>query len=232
MDTRQIYQLHLLDTTILEKDAALALVNRKLQDDSELNKARHSLQSDENKLMELVTRQRDADNLISDIQAKLIPLERKAYSGTITNTSELEGVYQDLHILKKNLDKAEDSSLSLMEQVDKSEQVVEKTRVHFSSIESQRTADINELNQQRAVIQTDLADLTTKRTKQAALVDKASTILYETLRASRTGSAVSVVERGMCRHCRISLPTSVIQKTRGTKEIVQCPNCEMILFGA
>ena len=89
---RQIYELHQLDASIIDTDAALALVNRKLTDDSELRKAEAVLSRAQEKLAGVERRQREAEALISDIQARLGPLETKTYDGSVGNPRELQSM--------------------------------------------------------------------------------------------------------------------------------------------
>ena len=230
MSTRPIYELHLLDAEILQKEAALARVNHKLEDDAELRRAGDSLHRGETELSELQRKQRDADAVISDIQAKLVPLERRAYSGVITNTRELQGVEQEVKSLKRRLGEAEDSSLLLMEETEQAEQLVVKSLDDFSSVEGRRNREVEDLTRERDELQANLVDLTGRRGSQASSIDATTTSLYESLRSSKGGLAVATVERGMCRSCRISLPMNVNQRARAGKELVQCPSCAKILF--
>ena len=93
---RQIYELHQLDASILATDSALALVNRKLTDDSELRKAEAVLSRAQEKLAGVERRQREAEALMSDIQARLGPLETKTYDGSVGNPRELQGMQREV----------------------------------------------------------------------------------------------------------------------------------------
>jgi predicted nucleic acid-binding Zn-ribbon protein len=38
------------------------------------------------------------------------------------------------------------------------------------------------------------------------------------------------LDRNLCLGCRISLPVSTVNRARAGAVVVQCPNCERILF--
>jgi predicted nucleic acid-binding Zn-ribbon protein len=53
--------------------------------------------------------------------------------------------------------------------------------------------------------------------------------VYEGLRKTRDGVAVSRVVRLMCQQCRLTLPTMELQRARAAQTIVQCSSCQRIL---
>lgn len=228
--TRSLYELHLLDVDIRERERELAEVMRRLEDEEALSLAQRRARDEEEKLLGLERQQREADATISDIQAKLIPLEKRAYSGSVTNPRELEGLGQEAIILKKRLGEAEDRSLLLMDDVEAVEKVLAAAKEELASIEEQRREDVKTLSGEKSRIEAELSQLRSKRKTVVSSIDAGTIRLYESLRSSRTGTAVAKVERGMCQGCRIALPVGVIQQARLGRKVVRCTSCGMILF--
>ncbi|MCH7997263.1 MAG: hypothetical protein IIB11_05755 [Chloroflexi bacterium] len=228
--TRRIYELSLLDEEIADKEAALAEIERRLEDEDALNRARELTRAHENDLSALQREQREADALISDIQSRLGPLEKKAYSGTVTNPRELEALEQETKMLKVRLDKAEDTSLLLMDSVEKTEQTVGEDRRELATLEEQREEEVHKLSSDKDHLESEVSKLSARRQETASSIDAAVMRLYESLRSSRGGVAVATIERGMCQGCRISLPSGTIQKVRAGRDVVQCASCGKILF--
>ena len=228
--TRRIYELSLLDEEIAAKEAALAEIERRLEDEDALNRARELTRAHENDLSALQREQREADALISDIQSRLGPLEKKAYSGAVTNPRELEALEQETKMLKGRLDKAEDTSLLLMDSVEKTEQTVGEDRRELAMLEEQREEEVQKLSSDKDHLESEVSKLSALRQETASSIDAAVMRLYESLRSSRGGVAVATIERGMCQGCRISLPSGAIQKARAGRDVVQCASCGKILF--
>jgi predicted nucleic acid-binding Zn-ribbon protein len=53
---------------------------------------------------------------------------------------------------------------------------------------------------------------------------------YNHIRIAHQGRALAKLDRNLCTGCRISLPTNVVNKARTGNALVQCPNCERILY--
>ena len=227
---RQIYELHLLDTSIADTDAALALVNQRLADDSEVRRAEANLQRAREKLAGVERRQREAEALIADIQARLGPLEKRTYDGSVTNSRELEGMQREVENLKGRLSDAEDNYLGVLDEHDSASQVVIEREAQRSDTENKRKTEVKDLTEEKDKLEFDLLELWEKRDGKIAELDGAPKGLYESLRQSLGGVAVATIGRGMCNNCRLSLPMNVVQKARVGRELAQCPSCTRILW--
>jgi predicted nucleic acid-binding Zn-ribbon protein len=53
-------------------------------------------------------------------------------------------------------------------------------------------------------------------------MDKPGLDMYETMRRSKGDEPIARVEQGMCKGCRINLPTNTLQKARTGQELVYC----------
>ena len=77
-------------------------------------------------------------------------------------------------------------------------------------------------------LESSLNDLRQKRQALSAEFDPKVVTLYDGLRENK-GFAVARVEQGICRGCRISLPSSELQQVRGGN-VIQCGSCNRILY--
>lgn len=226
---RQIYELHLLDSSILDADAALASVIRKLADEQELRRAEAILKRAQVKLADVERRQREAEALLSDIQARLGPLEEKTYDGSVANPRELQSMEREVENLKKRLSEAEDSYLSVLDEQDAASRVASEKEEQRSATEKKRKTELKDLANEKDKLEFNLLELWEKRDGRVSALEADPKHLYESLRGSMGGLAVATIGRGMCNGCRISLPMNVVQRTRAGQELYQCPNCSKIL---
>ena len=222
---RQIYELHQLDASIIDTDTALALVERKLTDDSELRKAEAVLRRAQEKLADVERRQREAEAHMSDIQARLGPLETKTYDGSVGNPRELQSMEREVENLKKRLSEAEDSFLNILDEQEAAAKVVAEKEAQCSAAKKKRKTELKDLANEKDKLEFDLLELWEKRDGRASALDTDPKNLYETLRQSLGGLALATIGRGMCNICRISLPMNVVQKAKAGRELSQCPTC-------
>ena len=68
-----------------------------------------------------------------------------------------------------------------------------------------------------------------ERRAVAADIDPGVLKVYEHVRRAHQGKGAARLDRNLCLGCRISLPTSTVNKARAGSALVQCPNCERIL---
>ncbi len=230
MSTRDLYQLHLLDVDIHDRESDLSEVIRQLEDDEALKKLKQLVSSRTEELAGLDREQRDVDNTLSDLQTKLKSVEQKAYGGSITNPRELEGYAQEAAILKRRIGDVEEKSLILMEKVDEARTNLEGSSSEFAALETQRNDDLKRLADEKARLEVQLSDLGKKRQGLAAAIDRGAVGVYESVRNSRGVSTIAKVERGMCQGCRITLPVGIVQRARVGQEVVQCTSCSRILY--
>ncbi len=87
-----------------------------------------------------------------------------------------------------------------------------------------------DLQGRQATLGAEIAVLEERRSEQASGINGAVLPLYERLRAARQGRAVAKVEGGACQGCRISLPMNLVKLARSSNDLVQCTNCERILY--
>ena len=228
---RQIYELHQLDASILDTDAALALVNRKLTDDSELRKVEAVLSRAQEKLAGVERRQREAEAQMSDIQARLGPLETKTYDGSVGNPRELQSMEREVENLKKRLSDAEDSFLSILDEHDAASKVVAEKEAQRSATGKKRKTEFKRPSLTRRTSWSSIFwSFRKSGTAEHLRWTRTRRDLYETLRQSLGGLALATVGRGMCNICRISLPMNVVQKAKAGRELSQCPTCSRILW--
>lgn len=167
---------------------------------------------------------------VDDVRSKASAVEAKLYGGTVRNPKELSDLDTDLKALKGQASKREDVLLALMEEIDAADGEAREAQRTYSQLEAEWRTNCDHLLEERARLEPEVERLELERKVFAKGIDRAALSLYEVLRERRGGQAIVRVERGMCQGCRITLPMSVLQKTRIGLGLVQCVSCERILL--
>ena len=85
-----------------------------------------------------------------------------------------------------------------------------------------------QLSEQLEQLNTVMANLQHKRALMTAEIEPQVIEVYHELKKQKR-TAVAKVEQGICRGCRISLPTADLQRSR-ENSLIQCSSCGRILF--
>jgi predicted nucleic acid-binding Zn-ribbon protein len=225
--------LFALQDTDLALDAAkarLAEIEEGLTESQELIDARTLVDEKQQRLDELKSRQSDEEATVEDIRAKADSVDKKLYSGTVTNAKELGDLHADFKMLNNQASQAEDKLLTTLVEIDEAEAELTAARSAFTEVNSRWEEEQSRLRAEKAEVEPEISRLESERSEAAAGLDARALSLYNLLRERRGGTAVAKVERGMCGGCRISLPSAALTKARSSNDLTQCVSCERILL--
>ena len=225
---QQLYQLQEVDLELESNEQALRQKVSQLGESQKVVRVRTELSSQCQHLEELKRQQHSADWEIDDLTAKITILDRKLYDGSIRNPKELANLQHEVDGLKARRDQWEDKALEVMDQVELAEVGVTTISSELKELEAEWHRQQQRLTIDIEQLKTTLSDLEHKRRLMLTKLDPQIVNLYEELRRQK-GTAVAKVDQGMCRGCRISLPTSELQQAR-SGSLVRCSSCGRILF--
>lgn len=225
---KQLYRLQEVDLEIESGKRALELVSSQLGESQAVIKTQKQLELEQKRLGELTRQQRSAEWEIDDISTKLVAVEEQLFSGRVRIPKELSNLQHEVEAFKTRRDQLEEQALEIIDQVEKSEASVAKTNSELEKLTAEWQRQQKQLSDEMARLKATLVDLKAKRQRLAGEIDPPAFEFYQTLRKGK-GIAVARVEQGICRGCRISLPTTDLQQAR-SGNLVQCSSCGRILF--
>jgi len=225
---KQLYQLQEVDLEIEANEQALRRLVSQLGENRAVVEAQTKLTSEQRRLDELKHQQHSAEWEIDDLVSKITVAEEQLYSGRIKNPKELTNLQHEVDILKAKRDQLENKALEIMDQVELAEANVAATGNEFNKLEAEGHRQQQQLSTDIEALKSKLSDLKHKRQLISAEIDPQAVVVYDKLRKQK-GQAVAKVEQGICRGCRISLPSSELQQAR-SGNLVQCSSCGRILF--
>lgn len=226
----ELYALQETDLAIDDAVARLTEVEAQLGETEELIDARERVDQCREMVQPLREGQKGLDWEAEETRGKAAGIEKKLYGGGVRNPKELEDLQADLTSLRGQLRKREDALLETMLELDEAETALKDAEAALAEIEASWKADQASFRDTQATLKQEIEALQAKRARQADGMDATAHSLYQALRERRQGAAVAVVEQGLCRGCRISLPMSVLQRARAGLGLVQCVSCERILL--
>jgi predicted nucleic acid-binding Zn-ribbon protein len=224
-----LYALQEIDLRRDARRAVIADIESRLDETEAVRNARQAVEDAEDDLAALQRLQRNLDARLADLDAKIQPLEKKLFDGSVLNPKDLTDMQKELDNLKKQRGKLDDEGLELLEAVEETTALLTQSQEALRHAETSWTEERTQLLDQKSAAESEYASLEGERGDQTAGMDGGALGLYESLRKSKAGRAVAMVVQGQCQGCRITLPTHLVQRLRGNSALIQCPNCERIL---
>ncbi|HLF80066.1 MAG TPA: C4-type zinc ribbon domain-containing protein [Dehalococcoidia bacterium] len=224
-----LFALQEIDLKRDTRRALLADIESRLGETEELLTARERLNEALAEAEHLRRDQRELEASSADLDAKIQPMEKKLYDGSVRNPKELTDLQREVASLKGRRSKLDDQGLALIDSIEAANAAVAEARSEYERTESAWQADQEELRSDQARAERESSQLEGERGLRSQGMDAGSLGLYETLRRAKQGRGVARVERGTCQGCRVTLPTHLVQRVRTGGVLIQCPSCERIL---
>jgi predicted nucleic acid-binding Zn-ribbon protein len=226
--TRQLYQLQELDIAIDHQEQSLALKTGLLGNKVALDAVAQKNAAEQKRFEDLKRQRRDAESQVDDIAGKIKAAEKELYGGKVTNPKELGNLQHEINNLKSQSSAAQDKALSVIELVEAAEKTAAAANAGYKAAEEAWGREQKQLAVDIVQLKASLVELKEERAQQAAEIEPTAITLYNRLRQQKK-QAVSRVEQGICRSCRISLSASALQRARSGQP-VQCGSCGRILY--
>jgi predicted nucleic acid-binding Zn-ribbon protein len=175
--------------------------------------------------------ERRVEDELASVEAKIIEVEKKLYSGSVSAPRELQALQADVASLQRHKSTLEDDVLVAME-------TREPIDVEVRVLEAERDALDADALRLLAVIaeaSTDLeAELASEETMREAAAGKVPSELlahYDELRAKLGGVAAARLVGPTCTGCHLSLPATEIDRIKhlSPDEVAHCDQCGRIL---
>ena len=225
---KQLYRLQEVDLEIESGERALKQVKSQLGESQAVIKTQKQLDQEQKNLAEMSRQQRSAEWEIDDISTKLAAAEEQLFSGKVKNPKELTNLQHEVKAFKARRDKLEEKALEIIDKAEQAEASVAQTNKELEKLTAEWQSQQKQLNDEMKRLEDTLTELKAKRQRLAGEIDSEAFEFYQGLRKGK-GIAVARVEQGICRGCRISLPTTDLQQAR-SGNLVQCSSCGRILF--
>ena len=213
-----LWKLQEIDSALDARRGSLDDAEARLGESEELLAARERKRELQDAARRARTEQKDIELEADELRSKIAPLETKLYGGSIRNPKELADLQADMDQLKRHLSTVEATESDLR-----------TATAELESVEAASAEEQRDLHERIAKLHSEIDEYATKRDEQAAHIDRATLKTYDHLRQAHQGRALAKLDRNLCLGCRISLPTSVVNKARAGNTLAHCPNCERIL---
>jgi len=227
---RGLYDLQVVDLEIDEEERNLRLVESGLGESEELLSARESLAQVSEWQAGLRRRLRNLELDLDGVVEKRKASEKILYSGKVKSPKELSGLEQEVQLLKRRQVEVEDETLEVMSQLEMADERLKREKKRLERLEIKWREEQAELKEKQVALSSRLSLLRERRESLQATTDPEDLATYEDLRRRKGREGVALVQNGVCQGCGVAVSTSKVTRVLRGEELVQCANCERILY--
>jgi hypothetical protein len=226
----ELVRLQEADLALDSRRATLAAAESRIGETDELLQLRERVAMLRDALRAAEGTQKDVELEADALKAKIAPAEEKLYSGVVKNPKELTDLQADVEQLKRQLSSVEDRDLEALTSLESAQSEFRTAEAELAALEQSWAAEQAELTATIARLGTEIGELEGTRRERVEYIDNDLLARYDHVRRAHQGRGVAKLDRNLCLGCRISLPVSMVNKARSGGAVVQCPNCERILY--
>ena len=228
----QLYQLQQIDSEIDAAQKRITEINALIKSDNQVQAAKAAYE----KSQEIFKKFKSSFNILdNEIQAKKIKKsqsEENLYGGKVKNPKELQDLQQEISSLDSIIARLEDDLLERLLELEEAEKKADCDKKRFNEamtyFESRKSLLLGEKDK----LEKNILNLGTKKDTLINQIDQSSLDIYQSLRKSKGGTAVSYLQDESCSECGTHLTPSQCQQARSASVLLYCPGCRRIVYGS
>jgi uncharacterized protein len=225
-----LFRLQSIDNQIGKINIRILIINNFITRDVSLSQAKQQDEICSTVLLNYKNLQTNLEEQVHSLRIKINQTESNLYDGTIKNPKDLRDLEKETLLLKHNLHVLEDSLLDTMEAVENNQKVEYAVRAILLDVTDKWSKKCQILVNEKETLQSNLHTLIIERNALLQSLESEALSVYEQLRQTKQGVAVSIIRENTCSSCGTSLTLAFIQAARFSIAINYCPSCGRILF--
>lgn len=225
-----LYRLQNLDNKIDQITNRLNEIEEKLSDDHRVRQAKkvHEKAEADSKLARIELHQ--IEDKVEAQRIKRKTNHALLFGGKVRNPKELQDLQMESEAINRYIAQLEDEQLEAMITFESAEKEEKQALINLEKAKAGSIENNAALIGEQSNLQEELERFV--REKEAVLksIPAEALQLYNKLRKTKRGTAITTVSDGGCSICGQALTPAVHQSIRASNKIVYCPSCGRILF--
>jgi uncharacterized protein len=171
---------------------------------------------------------RTLEQEVKDLETKAT--RSKSRTTEVKNNREYQALLKEIEDLKKEVTSKEDKILEHMETIERLDQDVKRSAKELEKSKKQLREDKAKLELENQQVEVRIAKLDAVQQEVRGRIDPEILRRYDFLLERCEGSAVAVVENGICRICNWNLPPQKYNELQRDEAILSCPHCQRFIY--
>lgn len=227
-DVMDLVELQFIDNALTARSSELEGLKKSSELDNAVTaqkKAEKELSDVEAGLHDTGNQRKKLEDTVESNEQKIKSIEKKLFSGSVTDSKELSNYQSEAASLKKNNSRMEDEILELMEKQEELEPSVEAFKKKLDELDSKIKRIESEIAEKSEGLKHNIEGLKMRRQDVAARMDADDVKKYNVMKAKKGGIAVSVIRDNFCKVCNMEIPSKDAEKFVDSDTVYNCPVC-------
>ncbi len=228
-ELKRLLQLQAMDDELSSLDRARVELPNKIEVlEAKIREVGQRLDEQKVALEEQKRKKRHWERELQDAEGGLKELQEKIYE--VKTNKEYDALQHEIESKKEKISNSEEEILTLMSQIEETEEDIQRREDEFNSISQESGAELETQRRDLATLGEKIAIKEAERKNIAARISRSILSAYERVSRGKNGLAVVKVKRGACSGCFKSLPPQKLQEIKRRDRLITCENCGRILI--
>jgi predicted nucleic acid-binding Zn-ribbon protein len=228
--SKTLYQLQIFDSGIDQAIKRIQAIELILSDTKEFDIALKNEEDHNNILDEKRKALKSTEHNVEDQNQKIAQNQNKLYGGAVTNPKDLEDLQLESVSLNKYLSVLEERQLEAMFESDQALEISNQSSALLEEITVRKQIESATLSTEIIDLESTISTLQDDRSTLLTGTDLLELPIYEALRKSSGGIAVTLMINSSCSSCGSNIPSAIEQEARSPTKLSFCPACKRILY--
>ena len=228
-DIATLVKLQEAETQIVHlKDVLHEVEKKKAKLSSRLKQFAAALKENTEELEVLEKNCTDAENEIKMVDARIVKSNETLRN--VTTNKEYQVLLREVDDNKKRKDALETELLQVMEELEKSQAIVDESTKEYQQLEEQIKAEQNQIEEQSAKDRESLELYLECQEKIGTSLEPQLLDRFKRISKMNQGSAVAQVKDQVCLGCFMNIPPQLYIEVQRANKLIFCPQCSRILY--
>ena len=151
---------------------------------------------------------------------------------SIKSNREFRVVDDEIAVLESGIRKSDDSSLEMMQAIEKANEEVKRLETSLLAEEDSIRAEVQGIEERAKAVAAELARVQKERQGMTVGIDANTLRKYDRIMNHRKDAALVKIVNGACSGCHMRLPPYLVHAARRSQELVSCSFCGRFIYMA
>ena len=171
---------------------------------------------------------RHLEREIEDLNSKMTKHKDQLY--LVKSNKEYDSLNNEIDHMKVNISEFEEQLINIVDEKEKLEELMKLNSSKIETISELLSSNKVELNSAMAETKNEKAELEKNRSILFSNIEPIKLNDYEKIRENRDGTGMESIIGQACGGCYSQLPPQTIIEIKKNINIMNCPNCSILLF--